>query len=105
VVKPIERWEALDSKSFSKFFLLSGIDFSNNLWWVQFSENRGCLLVLWGKFLAVTAPGGVELDEEVIVFGNSFIKIVVGEDENSVIPDILGGNEAEEAKGAAGECL
>lgn len=44
----------MDGESFGQGFLLSGIDLSDEHWWVLLTELLSSGGILWGKLLAVT---------------------------------------------------
>jgi len=55
------------------------------------------------SFFAVATPGGVEFNKQVIVFGNLFIEVGVGEDEDTLIEFSLGVGDAEHSKSGGGK--
>lgn len=100
--KPVKSWEALDTESLSELFVLSSIDFGKCLWGFLLSQDLSCGRVLWFQFLTVTAPGSVEFNKQVIVFGNLFIEVRVGKDKHAVLPlgsaDVIEEGEAPNCK-------
>lgn len=80
--EPLEGWEALDRESSGEVFLNGRIDLGEWDGGVGFFEDGGGGGVLWGEFLAVSAPWSVELDEDVVVLAEELVESGGFEDNN-----------------------
>ena len=80
-----ESWETLDSVFLGELGLSGGINLGKGKGWVVLGQNFGGGRVLWVKFLAMSAPWGVELNEEMLMLGKLFVKVGISKDEDSLI--------------------
>lgn len=55
LLEEVEGGEATDAESLGKFFISGGIDLSQVIWRVIFSEPLSCFSIFWGQLLAVAA--------------------------------------------------
>lgn len=97
--EPVERGEALDAESLGDLLVLGGIDLGKRNGRVVLGEDLGGLSKLGLKLLAVTAPRGVELNENSLVLGNDVVEVVIGEDEDTVSELRLGGEYSRSGDG------
>jgi hypothetical protein len=85
VFEPFESWESLDTEFFCKLLLLSGVNLSNEEWWIIFGKSFSSLFVVWSKLFAVTTPWCIEFNKKVLVLLNFLMEVIVSKYENSVI--------------------
>jgi len=74
----------LDTESLGEFLLFGGINFGEGEWWVVFGKDFSSSAVLWCKLFAVTAPWGVEFNEEELVILKFLVKVFISEYEDSI---------------------
>lgn len=74
VHKPFKSGESLDSVSACKLFVFSGIDVREGDLGLEVLEGGGGFFVLGGEGLAVSAPGGVEFNQNVGVGFDGFVE-------------------------------
>jgi len=75
----------LDTEFFGDLLLLGGVNLGKEEWWIILSKSLGSSFVLWSEFFAVTAPWSVEFNENVLVFLDFIVEVIVSENENSII--------------------
>lgn len=70
-----------DSESGSEIFVNSGINLGQRN---RIFQDYGSLSVFRGKTLAVSTPGGVEFNQDILIGANNTIEVIHTEDQNSI---------------------
>jgi len=74
----------LDTESLAEFLFDGGIDLGEGEWWIVFGKDLGGGAEFWSKLLAVTTPRSVKLNKKEVMVFKFFIKVFVGEYEDSL---------------------
>ena len=75
----------MDTEFFRDLLLLSGVNLSNEEWWIIFGKSFSSLFVFWSKLFAVSAPWCIEFNKKIFVLLDFLVEVIVGENENTVI--------------------
>ncbi len=70
VPEELEGWVSSNFVFLSEFAFLSSVDLAELDGRLLFGQDAGSLCVLWSEGLAVTAPGGIELNKDKLVVGD-----------------------------------
>jgi len=83
--KPVKSGEALDVESAGEGLVLGGVNLGDVERRVLSSQSSSSLHILRSEFLAVSAPGGVELHKQVFVFSKFLVEVIISEDEHAFV--------------------
>ena len=84
-LKPEYRWEALHFEASLQSLVNCRIDLCHGDGRVRFSKLLCRRSVLGRKFLAVSAPGCIELNQNLVVLRELLVEVFFCEDEHSVL--------------------
>ena len=55
LLEPHKSWESLNAESLGEGLFVGSINLCEGNWWIVLGKDFGSSLILWSKFLAVTA--------------------------------------------------